>query len=129
MQALSMTGTTTLELPRRAGCAGIARMVVTAHGDELSPERLKSALLMVSELVTNAFKHGRGQIRLTVRSEDGGLSAEVGDDGAIDRTQSRDRGGWGLQFVERLSDEWGVDPVHARVWFRLRGATSRPLAG
>jgi two-component sensor histidine kinase len=121
MQANPMIGTTTLELPRRPGCAGIARMVVTAHGDELSPERLKSARLMVSELVTNAFKHGRGQIRLTVRSEDGGLSAEVGDDGVIDRRQSRAHGGWGLQFVERLADEWGVDAVHARVWFRLSG--------
>jgi two-component sensor histidine kinase len=129
MQALVITGTTTLELPRRPGCAGIARMVVTAHGDELSPERLKSARLMVSELVTNAFKHGRGQIRLTVRSEDGGLSAEVDDEGAIEGTERRDRGGWGLQFVERLSDEWGVDPVHARVWFRLWGATPRRVAG
>jgi two-component sensor histidine kinase len=126
-----MTGTTTLELPRNTGCAGIARLIVSAHGTALGPEQLKSARLMVSELVTNAFKHGRGQIRLTVRSEDGGLSAEVDDEGALDGTErrDRDRGGWGLQFVARLSDEWGVDPAHARVWFRLWGATSRSLAG
>ena len=44
-----MKGTTTLELPRTADCAGIARLIVTAHGASLSSERLKSANVMVSE--------------------------------------------------------------------------------
>ena len=30
-----MQGTTTLELPRGAGSAGIARLIVTAHGASL----------------------------------------------------------------------------------------------
>ena len=62
-----MKGTTTLELPRGAGSAGIARLIVTAHGSALSSEQLKSANLMVSELVSNACRHGAGRIELTRR--------------------------------------------------------------
>jgi len=64
-----MSGTTTLELPRGARSAGIARLIVTAHGAGLPSERLKSANLMVSELVSNACRHGSGRIMLTVRSD------------------------------------------------------------
>ena len=55
-----MSGTTTLELPRGARSAGIARLIVTAHGAGLPSERLKSANLIVSELVSNACRHGAG---------------------------------------------------------------------
>ena len=65
-----MSGTTTLELPRGARSAGIARLIVTAHGAGLPSERLKSANLMVSELVSNACRHGSGRIQLTVNSDE-----------------------------------------------------------
>ena len=55
-----MKGTTTLELPRGAGSAGIARLIVTAHGASLPSERLKSANLMVSELVVQRVPARRG---------------------------------------------------------------------
>jgi anti-sigma regulatory factor (Ser/Thr protein kinase) len=111
-----MIGTTTLELPRHAGCAGIARSIVSAHGTSLGAERLKSARLMVSELVTNAFRHGTGQISLVVTSDPTGIRAQVGDEGTITSTES---GGYGLRFVERLADTWGVEPGSSRVWFTL----------
>jgi anti-sigma regulatory factor (Ser/Thr protein kinase) len=111
-----MTGTTTLELPRHAGCAGIARLVVSAHGAGLGAELQKNARLMVSELVTNAFRHGSGQISLTVSSDATGIRAQVDDEGTITRTDS---GGYGLRFVERLADSWGVEAGNSRVWFTL----------
>ena len=77
-----MNGTTTLELPRSSGSAGIARLIVSAHGAALPQERLKSANLMVSELVTNACKHGSGRIELIVHSSDDGIRAEVHDEGS-----------------------------------------------
>ena len=123
-----MSGTTTLELPRRAGSAGIARLVVTAHGAELQAERLKSANLMVSELVTNAFKHGTGRISLTVHSSADGLRAEVSDEGTGGTIVIADprpaRGGWGLYFVDRLADSWGVADDDSRVWFRVGDVTA-----
>ncbi len=118
-----MSGTTTLELPREASSPGIARLIVTAHGAGLPPERLKSANLMVSELVSNACRHGSGRIQLTVHSGADGVRAEVLDEGSgasIAKADPRPaRGGWGLHFVDRLSDSWGVETDASRVWFQL----------
>jgi anti-sigma regulatory factor (Ser/Thr protein kinase) len=115
-------GTTTLELPRTADSAGIARLIVTAHGSSLSSDRLKSANVMVSELVSNAYRHGEGRIELLVESGPDGVRAEVHDEGLgrIATPQPRPaRGGWGLTFVDRLADAWGVDENDSRVWFRV----------
>src|SRR5215207_705578 len=124
-----MNGTTTLELPRSSGSAGIARLIVSAHGAALSDDRLKSANLIVSELVTNACKHGQGTIQLVVRSGADGIRAEVEDEGTeveIAPTDPRPpRGGWGLYFVDRLADAWGVEAGESRVWFRVAGEPAR----
>ncbi|WP_053226168.1 ATP-binding protein [Solirubrobacter soli] len=117
-----MKGTTTLELPRQADSAGIARLIVTAHGSALESEQLRNANVMVSELVSNAFKHGAGRIELTVESGPDGVWASVHDEGTgvIATPDPRPaRGGWGLYFVERLADSWGVAEDDSRVWFRV----------
>lgn len=118
-----MSGTTTLELPRGARSAGIARLIVTAHCAGLPSERCKSANLMVSELVSNACRHGTGRITLTVHSDADGVRAEVSDEGVGARIAKTDpqpaRGGWGLHFVDRLADDWGVGSDASRVWFEL----------
>ena len=118
-----MSGTTTLELPRRAGSASIARLIVSAHGAGLPPERLKSANLMVSELVANACQHGVGRIELCVNSSADGVHAAVSDEGVDQTIASPDprpeRGGWGLRFVDRLADTWGVEDDASKVWFTV----------
>ncbi|MBE2314583.1 ATP-binding protein [Solirubrobacter sp. CPCC 204708] len=118
-----MSGLTTLELPRGASSAGIARLIVTAHCAGLPSERCNSANLMVSELVSNACRHGSGRIQLTVRSDAQGVRTEVHDEGSgakIGKTDPRPvRGGWGLHFVDRLADSWGVESGASRVWFRV----------
>jgi anti-sigma regulatory factor (Ser/Thr protein kinase) len=115
-------GTTTLELPRREGSVGIARLIVTAHGSSLESEQLKNANVIVSELVSNAFRHGDGRIELTVESGPDGVWASVHDHGTgtIATPDPRPaRGGCGLYFVERLADAWGVAEDDSRVWFRV----------
>jgi anti-sigma regulatory factor (Ser/Thr protein kinase) len=96
---------------------------VTAHGSSLGSEELKNANVMVSELVSNAFRHGEGQISLTVESGPDGVWAQVSDEGRAPSIATPDprpeRGGWGLHFVDRLSDAWGVEGDAARVWFRV----------
>ena len=117
-----MKGTTTLELPRQEGSVGIARLIVTAHGSSLDSEQLKNANVMVSELVSNAFRHGDGQIELTVESGPDGIWASVHDEGngtIATPDPLPARGGWGLYFVERLADSWGVAENDSRVWFRI----------
>ena len=125
-----MKGTTTLELPRTVDSAGLARLIVTAHGSSLGSEQLKNAKVMISELVSNAFQHGAGQICLTVESGPDGVRAEVSDEGCPPTIASPDprpeRRGWGLYFVDRLADAWGVEPGEARVWFRVAAAAPVP---
>jgi anti-sigma regulatory factor (Ser/Thr protein kinase) len=95
---------------------------VTAHGSALADSQLKNATVMVSELVTNAFQHGQGRIELTVESGPDGVMASVHDEGTgvIASPDPRpERGGWGLYFVERLADSWGVSEGTSRVWFKV----------
>jgi anti-sigma regulatory factor (Ser/Thr protein kinase) len=115
-------GTTTLELPRTADGPGIARLIVTAHGASLSSDRLRCANVMVSELVSNAYRHGEGRIELIVESGPDGVRAEVHDEGLgkiASPVPRPARGGWGLTFVDCLADSWGVDENDSRVWFRV----------
>src|SRR5690242_17531023 len=115
-----MSGKTTMELPRAARSQGIARLIMTAHCQGLPSERCKSANLMVSELVSNACRHGAGRIELTVDSGAEGVRASVHDEGTgtIGEPVPRpSRGGWGLYLIDRLADGWGSEAGHA--WFTV----------
>ncbi|AUG79491.1 PAS sensor protein [Kitasatospora sp. MMS16-BH015] len=80
--------------------------------------------LLVSELVTNALKHGRGEIRLRLL-RDRTMVCEVWDDGYAQprqrRAQETDEGGRGLQLVSLLAERWGSrrTPSGKIVWFEL----------
>jgi PAS domain S-box-containing protein len=104
-----------------------------ARARELTRERLVSwgleALvdtteLLVSELVTNALRHGKGDIRLRLL-RDRTLVCEVWDDALVQprrrRARDTDEGGRGLQLVTMLSSAWGSRRTHRgkTVWFEL----------
>lgn len=83
-------------------------------GDE--PGWRETAALIVSELVTNALRHGAphptDQIVLLVERSPESLRVEVRDPGRGSTRPRRRRpqgpaGGWGLMLVERLADRWG----------------------
>jgi anti-sigma regulatory factor (Ser/Thr protein kinase) len=90
------------------------------------------ALLVVTELATNALRHGGGEpvLRLSVAGAE--VRIEVFDDNPappVRRTAGAD-GGWGLTLVDRLSSAWGT-ARHGRgkvVWCALP-APSAELAG
>lgn len=93
---------------------------------------IDDALLIVTELATNALRHGRGSpvLRLSVGAAH--VRIEVFDDEPKPpvRRQAGADGGWGLALVERLSLAWG-SASHGRgkvVWCALP-ATSAELAG
>ena len=115
---------------RRATAAQLDRWEL----DDLRPD----AELLVSELVTNAVLHGRGDVSLTLAVADGMLEVGVTDPGP--RLPPRQRpdeaagppwtaeGGRGLRLVDRLSVEWGVVTLARgkQVWFRLEVGTGWP---
>ncbi|MET9295223.1 SpoIIE family protein phosphatase [Streptomyces sp. NPDC003077] len=80
--------------------------------------------LLVSELVTNALRHGRGEIRLRLLL-DRTLVCEVWDADLAQprrrRARDTDEGGRGLQLVGLLSAGWGTrrTPRGKTVWFEL----------
>lgn len=108
--------------PQPVGPSQARRIIAEELASRLPAEVVEEIKLMVSELVTNGILHGargnddpvvldlcvNGNVRCRVRDHGPGLAARV-----------RDRGGWGLQVVERLSDSWGMErsPQRTEVWF------------
>jgi anti-sigma regulatory factor (Ser/Thr protein kinase) len=112
----------TLELPSAAVAARLARRHLEPHLSSLPRGRRPDARLLVSELVTNAFRHGMPPITLTTELHRDFLRVEVADSGG-GRPRRRARpsadGGWGLLLVEQASDRWGVADGSMRVWFEI----------
>jgi PAS domain S-box-containing protein len=93
-------------------------------------DQVDTAVLLVSELVTNAIRHARGPCALTVKLGDDEveLSVEDGDPQVpIARAARRlEESGRGLLLVGALADRWGVRAISGgkAIWFSL--ARSRP---
>lgn len=103
--------------------ARVARCLSTSG---VADELIATAVLLTSELVTNAVRYGGGApvlrvalgatlLRVSVDDPDPGMP-QVRD---VDRTAL---GGRGMRLVTDLADAWGVEPVASggkRVWFVL----------
>ncbi|MCO5968534.1 ATP-binding protein [Actinoallomurus soli] len=126
-------GTASWPLPSSTAAVPPARRLT---GEQLEHwglgDHRDTAELLVSELVTNAVRHGRGEIQLTVCAEEDRLRFEVHDEAAESVPQVRpvgeiDEGGRGLHLVGMLSSRWGAARTATGkfVWFELR--THRPF--
>jgi two-component sensor histidine kinase len=94
----------------------------------LDPDQTQSLRLIVSELVTNALRHGADgeRIDLAVTPKPEFLCVQVTDDGPglaprPRALETEEVGGFGLFFVEQLARRWGVtrENRRTRVWFEL----------
>jgi anti-sigma regulatory factor (Ser/Thr protein kinase) len=119
-----------LALPGGAESVALARAAVRSRLEgELPPERLGDALLLTSELVTNAVRHGgaagpHDRIRVRVLRHGRRVRVEVRDDGRgfHEPATARERqGGMGLELVDSLANAWGTERESAStlVWFEL----------
>jgi len=113
------------ELPKAPTAPAQARRLLERLDGQIPRTRLEDARLLVSEVVANAVEHvdAEGQIHVSVQLEDGRLRVDVDDPGRGFSPRRRDpesSRGWGLFFVERLADRWGVaGEPHGHVWFEL----------
>jgi two-component sensor histidine kinase len=111
-----------LELPAVPESVAQARGAI---GDVLAgvDARSRDAVrLIVSELVTNAVKHGPdAPISLLLRRQGATVYGEVSDRGAgpIAAVSASAHGGFGLHVVETMSDRWGIEEGATRVWFEV----------
>jgi PAS domain S-box-containing protein len=129
------------ELPPEASSASRARSVLrSALTDASAPAGsdrwVESALLAVSEVVTNALVHAGTPMTLRVLVMPSGLRVEVGDGSPhapVPRDYSPTSGtGRGLKMLERAVDRWGSLPDgHGKVvWFELHAhGTAPPRSG
>jgi anti-sigma regulatory factor (Ser/Thr protein kinase) len=117
--------TRAIRLPRDRSCAALARRFLEQQlAAELSPRALNDAKLVASELVDNAYLHGRGLIELVLDRRQDRVRVEVIDQGQgaavkIRRRAARDLGGHGLRLVQQLSCAWGAHQGTTHVWAEL----------
>jgi anti-sigma regulatory factor (Ser/Thr protein kinase) len=112
----------TVELPSEASAAALARRALGPLLGALPPRRRADARLLISELVTNAFRHGMPPISLRLELHDSRLRVEVCDAGGGRPRRRPDPGpdgGWGLLLVARAADRWGVADGSTRIWFEI----------
>ena len=99
-----------------------SRLAVVLAEWGLGGEAIEPALLVVTELLSNAIDHGRGPVRLAVEHSGERVRIEV-HDGSPEPPQPQPHDllrarGRGLQLVEALSLRWGwtKDPPGKLVW-------------
>ena len=117
--------------PRDPASVGAARRFAIQALGTVPAEVREAVELMVSELATNCVRHTNTAFELTVREDRGEIRIEVTDRAGGTPTMRSPRPdeptGRGLQIVNMLSEEWGVEHAGARgktVWFTV-AATSK----
>jgi len=122
-----------LTIPGRPEHVREARAFVAKALGDLHPG-LADAVLLTSELVTNAVMHSGshcpgGTITVQVTESAGGVRVEVADAGSdlsapVVRGDAYASDGHGLFLVQTLSDQWGYlrDDSGTTVWFHLATA-------
>jgi serine/threonine-protein kinase RsbW len=111
-------------LPRNPAAEAEARRLIDGtFVTRVSTASLADLCLVTSEMVSNAVKHGRGQILLQAAAVAGAVRIQVSDEGGDSvpriREQSEDDGGgWGLRIVACVSRCWGTSP-RGTVWAEI----------
>ncbi|NAZ78188.1 ATP-binding protein [Kineococcus sp. T13] len=121
-------------LPPSPRSVGVARWLIAewcapwVAASQVEEDTVESALLLASEVITNAVVHGDGMVRVSLSRVDGSsLRLEVSDDGGgmplIGAQRADAESGRGMAMVELLSTRWGtelgVGPLGKTVWFEL----------
>lgn len=107
-----------------AAPADARRVVASRFGELLAPETLDDVLLVVSELMTNAVRHGEGGVQLRLAVKKDCVMGMVTDEGCWFDRAPRDEdpaqvGGHGLRIVGHVAERWGIGEDETNVWFHI----------
>jgi anti-sigma regulatory factor (Ser/Thr protein kinase) len=109
--------------PSASGARRFVRSALQRAG--VPPDQVSLAMLLTSELVTNAYRHARSDARVSVRVDHDTIRVEVIDLGSggveLLEPDAEEVYGRGLQIVDALAARWGHDndSIGTRVWFEL----------
>lgn len=116
-------------LPHSLAAPGLARRHLLQRVDGWPADVLDLAVLLTSELVSNAVVHGHSPVELLVSHDGHRIRVEVADGlpGPLPQAPDRPAGdrtsGRGLVIVDQLADRWGCrpreNPAGKVVWFEL----------
>lgn len=120
----------TAELPATAASIGRARALLDElAGHDATADDLWPARLLLSEVVTNAVRHGSdgpdNTVGVRLCRTEATLRVEIRDHGAgfapSPRAPNHTLGsGWGLHFVSEVASRWGVEIDDGTlVWFEV----------
>ncbi len=121
-----------LVLPPELRSVKLARAFVSRSGRAfgVDADTCAEAVLLASEVVTNAIIHGRSEARLRVLlSSRGRLRVEVSDDNSRHPNRPGQDvhalDGRGLRILDKMAHRWGVrdDPYGKTVWFEVSPAS------
>jgi anti-sigma regulatory factor (Ser/Thr protein kinase) len=110
-----------LALERSLHAPGLARHAIAEWlaGSSCPDQVRDDALIVVSELVTNAVVHARSEALVVAAFDGGRLRIEVHDQDptppVVAPTAGRD-GGFGMRIVESLCDAWGWVATDSGKW-------------
>lgn len=116
-------------LPSTEAAPAMARRRVAAACLGWPEVAVETALILTSEIVTNAVRYGGGAVQLFIAVTQGLLHVEASDDSPlVPRLTSGSpfdvEGGRGLLIVSELATDWGARPRADSggkiVWFDLR---------
>ena len=114
-----------LVLPIDARSVAAARRFLRDVLDGYQAISIDDAVLMISELVTNAVRHAQTLLRVMVSIVGQTLHVEVSDDDptlpSASTPDHKATSGRGLRIVADLADRWGVIPNTdgKTVWFEI----------
>lgn len=111
------------------------RLVSEVCGSAGADEFVDTAALLTSEIVTNGIVHAHTDLQITVDASASWVRVEVVDGNSqLPVRREYDEAamtGRGLEMVELLADDFGVEPLDGdgkRVWFRLGAVPGAPAA-
>jgi anti-sigma regulatory factor (Ser/Thr protein kinase) len=127
------TSSTTVSLKHQLAAIRVARSTVRDACAALTGTACDTAVLLTSELVTNAVRHGQPPIDITIERDQRVVKVTVTDTNPARPVLSPRRlaasDHRGLQIVDALAAAWGVQdrPVGKAVWFYVTDDDSLPL--
>jgi anti-sigma regulatory factor (Ser/Thr protein kinase) len=105
---------------------GAVRHAAERHLTEVGVDaQIDAIILMISELITNALRHGSPPATISVNTEGRRVRVAVSDHSPevphVLPMEPTRVGGNGMRIIDSLSNTWGYEPVDGgkAVWFEV----------